>query len=140
MSAFGRLGDRRPARREFLGALGAAASAAIVAAGCGGPPAARAATVAVPLATLPPGARVNVKLGDRPVEVHRTADGEIEARSLLCSHMGCLVQWHESQQIYVCTCHGGRYDDSGRPIQGPPPRPLQQIPVHVESGEQVVVG
>ena len=139
MNTCRRLDSRRIQRREFLGALGAAAGAAVLMSGCGGPTAARDATISVPLANLPPGARVKVRLGERPVEVRRTADGSVEARSLLCSHMGCLVQWHEDKQIYICTCHGGRYDPAGRPIQGPPPRPLQQVPVRID-GEQAIVG
>ena len=138
MSAPGERGDRRTGRREFLGLLGAT-GAAVVMSGCGGPPAAQSVTVAVPLAGLPPGARVTVKLGDRPVEVRRTADGSVEARSMVCSHMGCLVRWHEDKQVYICTCHEGRYDPSGTPIQGPPPRPLKQVPVRVD-GEQAIVG
>src|SRR3989337_2421779 len=41
--------------------------------------------------------------------------------SAICSHLGCLVSYHKDKQEFVCPCHGGRYDMTGRNIFGPPP-------------------
>lgn len=54
--------------------------------------------------------------------------------SAVCSHLGCLVNYRKEKQEFVCPCHGGRYDLSGRHIAGPPPAPLTRFPVKVEKG------
>lgn len=59
--------------------------------------------------------------------------------SAVCSHLGCLVNYHREKQEFVCPCHGGRYDRSGRNIAGPPPAPLARFPLKIEKG-MVMVG
>lgn len=90
------------------------------------------------LSDIPVGSRRVEYLGGDPVEILRTSDS-ISARSLLCTHRGCLVNWREDLQVYDCTCHEGQFDAEGRPIHGPPPRPLTSLPVTVE-GDTVIVG
>ena len=79
-----------------------------------------------------------MKLGTFPVEVARRGQ-RVEARSLLCTHMGCIVQWREADSRYVCPCHGGLYDADGGVLEGPPPRQLDRVPVRV-NGSEVVLG
>jgi Rieske Fe-S protein len=59
--------------------------------------------------------------------------------SAVCSHLGCLVNYRKEKREFVCPCHGGRYDLSGKNIAGPPPAPLTQFPAKVEKG-MVMVG
>lgn len=59
--------------------------------------------------------------------------------SAVCSHLGCLVNYRREKGGFVCPCHGGRYDLSGRNISGPPPAPLTRFPVRIEDG-RVLVG
>ena len=59
--------------------------------------------------------------------------------SAVCSHLGCLVNYHKGKKEFLCPCHGGRYDLSGRNIAGPPPAPLTELPHRVENG-MVMVG
>jgi len=54
--------------------------------------------------------------------------------SATCSHLGCLVSYHKEKREFVCPCHGGRYDLSGKNIAGPPPEPLTRFPVRIENG------
>ena len=61
------------------------------------------------------------------------------AFSLVCTHLGCMVQWQEGDQEFYCPCHDGRFDQFGEVLAGPPPVPLEQIAVRVE-GETVMVG
>lgn len=56
------------------------------------------------------------------------------ALSAVCSHLGCIVQWHDEQQEFICPCHAGRYDAEGAVISGPPPKPLQRLPVAIANG------
>jgi Rieske Fe-S protein len=54
--------------------------------------------------------------------------------SATCSHLGCLVNYHKEKQEFVCPCHGGRYDLTGKNIGGPPPAPLTRFPVKLQDG------
>ena len=85
----------------------------------------------IPLSELSPGRRVRVVHREIPVEVTRDASGEVTARSLLCTHMGCEVRWIESSSSYHCPCHGGVFDASGMAVAGPPTRPLAEVPTRI---------
>lgn len=63
----------------------------------------------------------------------------ITALSGVCTHLGCLVNYRRDKNEFICPCHGGRYDRSGKNIAGPPPAPLTRFPVAVEKG-MVLVG
>lgn len=54
--------------------------------------------------------------------------------SATCSHLGCLVNYHKEKREFICPCHGGRYDLTGKNIAGPPPAPLTRLPVKVVDG------
>jgi len=54
--------------------------------------------------------------------------------SAICSHLGCLVSYHKEKQEFVCPCHGGKYDLTGRNISGPPPAPLTRFPLKIQDG------
>jgi len=134
-------------RRRFLATAGRAAAACAAAplllplAGCSGgdDQTAAAPVLRVELATLPDGERVRYQLGDDPVELRRQG-GEVTVRSLICTHQGCEVHWRPEENDYLCPCHHGRFDASGRPVFGPPPQPLRTLPVRVEDGTVIVGG
>jgi Rieske Fe-S protein len=92
----------------------------------------------LPLDEVPPGARVEIDYDEIPVEIRRGESG-LEARSLLCTHFGCRVRWSEEVSRYLCACHGGEFDAAGRPVAGPPLRPLQSLPVE-RDGDTILVG
>jgi menaquinol-cytochrome c reductase iron-sulfur subunit len=56
-----------------------------------------------------------------------------------CSHLGCPVRWVDAAERFICPCHGGVYDLLGRPVGGPPVRPLDRFYTRVV-GEQVQIG
>lgn len=99
---------------------------------------AEAQPVVFPLAELPVGGTRPVAFGATPALVIRTAES-IRCFSLVCTHLGCIVQWQAAKQGFYCPCHEGYFDQFGEVVAGPPPLPLEQIPVKVE-GEHVVVG
>jgi len=94
--------------------------------------------VSFPLAELPVGGVRPVTYGVTAALVMRTAES-IRCFSLVCTHLGCLVQWQEGVQEFYCPCHDGRFDQFGEVLAGPPPLPLEQIAVRVE-GDTVIVG
>jgi len=59
--------------------------------------------------------------------------------SAVCSHLGCLVNYNKGQKEFLCPCHGGKYDLTGKNIAGPPPAPLTKYPVEIRNG-MVMVG
>jgi len=56
-----------------------------------------------------------------------------------CAHLGCPVRWVPAAERFICPCHGGVYDLLGRPVGGPPVRPLDRFYTRVV-GEEVQVG
>jgi menaquinol-cytochrome c reductase iron-sulfur subunit len=56
-----------------------------------------------------------------------------------CAHLGCPVRWVDAAERFICPCHGGVYDLLGRPVGGPPVRPLDRFYTRVQ-GEYVQVG
>ena len=56
------------------------------------------------------------------------------ALSATCSHLGCLVNYHKDKREFICPCHGGRYDLTGKNTAGPPPAPLTTFPVKIQDG------
>jgi Rieske Fe-S protein len=81
---------------------------------------------------------VTVNVSGHPVEVLRSASG-VNARSLLCTHQGCEVSWSETDGVYSCPCHEGKFDAEGRQKEGPPPKPLPTLPARIE-GQLLLVG
>jgi len=63
------------------------------------------------------------------------AGGEgLLALSPSCTHLGCFVVWRADLEEFLCPCHGGRYDRTGKNIAGPPPRPLTRFPLTRREG------
>jgi menaquinol-cytochrome c reductase iron-sulfur subunit len=61
------------------------------------------------------------------------------ALSSRCMHLGCPIRWTSAANRFICPCHGGVYDFTGRVSGGPPVRPLDHFYTRVRNG-QVEVG
>ncbi|MBZ0258728.1 Rieske 2Fe-2S domain-containing protein, partial [bacterium] len=59
-------------------------------------------------------------IADINMRVISTPQG-IAAMSLVCTHLGCIVQ--PSTQGFLCPCHGSKFDRDGNVKGGPAPRP-----------------
>ena len=88
-------------------------------------------------AKVPVGEALAMDLGGHKLMVLRTEEG-VTAFSRRCTDLGCLVSWNRERQQFVCPCHQGVFDKTGRNIAGPPPRPLDRFEV-VKRGEQLYV-
>jgi cytochrome b6-f complex iron-sulfur subunit len=102
------------------------------------PEAATSRVIAAKATELAPGTFKTFPFGDQPGILIRSADGSYRAFSAVCTHLGCTVQYKQSDKLIWCACHNGYYDIEGRNVAGPPPRPLERFEVHV-AGEDVVV-
>ena len=45
------------------------------------------------------------------------------------------VAYSQDEGDFLCPCHGGRYDATGKNVEGPPPRPLVRFPLERERGK-----
>ncbi len=64
---------------------------------------------------------------------------ELLAFSSVCTHLGCLINWNRTENRFMCPCHGGQYDMQGNVVAGPPPTPLNRLPLKIES-QKVYIG
>lgn len=79
-----------------------------------------------------------IVLGNTPaIIINVTGKGYI-ALSRVCTHLGCLVQYDKGERKLVCPCHAGFFDLEGHVLSGPPPKPLQAIPLSVEGGNIII--
>jgi len=83
------------------------------------------------------GEAVPINLSGHKIIVLKTDEGVV-AFSRRCTDLGCLVSWNNEREQFVCPCHQGVFDKTGRNIAGPPPRPLDRFEV-VKRGEQLYV-
>lgn len=61
------------------------------------------------------------------------------ALSARCTHLGCMVVWNRDHRMFLCPCHGGKYDAEGRNVEGPPPRPLDLLAIRLDDNGFLVV-
>jgi Rieske Fe-S protein len=59
--------------------------------------------------------------------ISRTTDTAFTAIDAVCTHEGCTVSGADGA-IYVCPCHGSRYNRDGQVIQGPARASLRRYP------------
>ncbi len=72
-----------------------------------------------------------------PCILVRQPDRKLVAYSQKCTHLSCAVYYSREQNRLECPCHEGYFSiETGRVLQGPPPRPLPRIQIE-ERGDQV---
>ncbi len=65
----------------------------------------------------------------------------LHAFSQKCTHLGCAVTPEAEKNCLYCPCHKGYFAlDSGRPLSGPPRRPLPRITLEQRDGVVYAVG
>jgi Rieske Fe-S protein len=62
-----------------------------------------------------------------------TEDGEqFKAYNAKCTHLGCGYVHDKERKNFFCPCHRGQFDiKTGAVLDGPPPRPLDELDVEV---------
>jgi Rieske Fe-S protein len=94
-------------------------------------------------ADVPPG---TVKLFRYPAAqdaciLVRKPDGRLAAYSQKCTHLSCAVVYSKDNNRLECPCHNGYFSiETGRVLQGPPPRPLPRIIVTERDGRILATG
>ena len=83
-----------------------------------------ARTVGRSVDDLAPGTGGLVDMAGVRVAAYRDEAGAVHALDPRCTHMGCTVDWNETERTWDCPCHGSRYSVDGEVIEGPAARPL----------------
>ena len=65
-------------------------------------------------------------------------DRNIKVFSSTCTHLACNVIWQEETNQFLCPCHSGRFDSEGKPIGGPPTKPLSVLEHKIEEENLLV--
>ena len=61
--------------------------------------------------------------------------GDPKAFSTTCPHLGCDVEWNDSENSWDCPCHGSRFNKDGSLLKGPARRGLDPIETEIKDGE-----
>lgn len=71
----------------------------------------------------------------------RVDESTYVAYSQKCTHLSCAVVPEPDKDRFFCPCHEGSFDmRTGRPLAGPPRRPLPKIAVEVRDGVVYATG
>ena len=87
--------------------------------------------------------KTTVYVRKRNPEIDREPEDQYNqyiAISTRCMHLGCPVRFVEAAGRFICPCHGGVYDFSGKVDGGPPVRPLDRFYTQVRDDGQLEVG
>jgi cytochrome b6-f complex iron-sulfur subunit len=95
--------------------------------------------VTVPLKEIPDGGAKFFEFEGLAAVLVKQKGGGVAAFSAVCSHLGCIVQWQQAQNQFLCPCHGGQFSSDGNVLGGPPPKPLTKLPFTV-NGDSVTIG
>lgn len=78
---------------------------------------------------------------DDPALLIRPSEDTLLAYASLCTHLQCPVLPEVEEGRLHCPCHAGYFDlESGRPLAGPPRRPLPRIVLTVRRGTVYATG
>ncbi len=102
-----------------------------------------AVTLQVNPATMPPGVPVEVPFSmtnsngavvQTSMWILKNADGSLTAYDPRCPHAMCAYKWVAAENMFKCNCHGGEFALDGTVLAGPPPRPLNKLPITDQGG------
>lgn len=73
---------------------------------------------------LAPGEAAVVQMDRKKIAAFRDETGELHLLSAVCTHLGCVVGWNDTDRTWDCPCHGSRFNVDGRVVSGPAVKPL----------------
>jgi cytochrome b6-f complex iron-sulfur subunit len=83
-----------------------------------------------PIADLPPTGSAPVNYPKVKMWLSNQEEG-ILAIYKVCTHLGCLYNWVNQENKFICPCHGSQFTAEGQYIQGPAPRSLDRFVMQV---------
>ncbi|MCC6501809.1 MAG: ubiquinol-cytochrome c reductase iron-sulfur subunit [Deltaproteobacteria bacterium] len=84
-------------------------------------------------------------LVDPAAPEERAANPELFVSLGICTHLGCIPKFVEKMPEsgtsgFYCPCHGGKYDNLGRRLGGPPPENLHLVPYRLAGKDRLIIG
>jgi len=73
------------------------------------------------------------------VHAEYRGESQIYALRTVCTHLGCITIWQESEGKFKCPCHGSGFYVDGINFEGPAPRPLERYAIRVAEDGQLEV-
>jgi Rieske Fe-S protein len=70
-------------------------------------------------AEIASGSGAVLRHGLSKVAVYRDKHGTLHQLSAVCPHLGCIVGWNAAEKTWDCPCHGSRFDELGKVLNGP---------------------
>ena len=61
------------------------------------------------------------------IGVYIDENGKIFAVKPVCTHLGCILSWNKEDKTWDCPCHGSRFDYTGKQIENPAIKDLEQV-------------
>jgi Rieske Fe-S protein len=71
--------------------------------------------------------------------IFRNDSGHMTALKGVCTHMECNVTYRPEERKFYCPCHKGWFDETGKNIEGPPPKPLEFFDITAQDDKLIVV-
>ena len=81
------------------------------------------------LQDLKPGQGAIVRQGLSKVAAYRDDSGELLARSVACTHLGCHLHWNSFETCWDCPCHGSQFAVDGAALNAPAISALSEVDV-----------
>ncbi|MBI5098784.1 MAG: Rieske 2Fe-2S domain-containing protein [Nitrospirae bacterium] len=95
--------------------------------------------ISIKKSDVPLGEGREIVFGGTPAIVINVKGIGYMALSRVCTHLGCLVEYNKETNRFICPCHAGTFNMEGNVISGPPPKPLEKLPLNVQ-GDNIVIG
>lgn len=76
---------------------------------------------------ISPGEGAVVNVDGKRAGAYRDEQGRLYVVDTTCTHMGCELEWNNSERSWDCPCHGSRFCFTGKVLEGPAIEPLQRI-------------
>jgi glycine/D-amino acid oxidase-like deaminating enzyme/nitrite reductase/ring-hydroxylating ferredoxin subunit len=76
---------------------------------------------------IEPGKGAVIRKGLKKIAVYRELSGNVVECSAVCTHLGGVVRWNDVEKSWDCPCHGSRFDQEGKVLNGPAIANLERI-------------
>jgi len=95
--------------------------------------------VSINKSEVPLGEGKEIVFGGTPAIILNVKGMGYLALSRVCTHLGCLVEYNKETNRFICPCHAGTFNMEGNVLSGPPPKPLEKLPLDVQ-GDNIIIG
>ena len=75
---------------------------------------------------------------EKKVIVTLDKSGKAIAFNPTCNHQGCLVDWDQTKDQFICPCHNSIFEADGKLVSGPATESLLPLNLKLENGSILV--